>query len=161
LLALPFLPALVVPAVERDSPKLTFFFIAIIAAIAVKSAYSWASPAPVEPPHAGAAVAPASVPERPRRERAAKIAAGIALCAIWFGYGTLFSFLSVVNHHVLNSRTIDLGYYDNIFYQSAHGHPLACSLLKGGTHSSAHFDPLLVLLSPLYLLFPRAEFLLV
>src|SRR5262249_26533237 len=46
LLALPFLPALLVPAVERDSPKLTFFFIAIIATIAVKSAYTWSSPAP-------------------------------------------------------------------------------------------------------------------
>jgi uncharacterized membrane protein len=30
-----------------------------------------------------------------------------------------------------------------------------------GYHGSAHFDPILVLLSPLYLLYPRAEFLLV
>ena len=61
----------------------------------------------------------------------------------------------------LNSRVIDLGYYDNIFYQSIHGRPLGCSLIRGGWHGSAHFDPLLVLLSPLYLIYPRAELILV
>src|SRR5439155_12102520 len=54
-----------------------------------------------------------------------------------------------------------LGFYDNIFYQSIHGHPLGCSFVKTGYHGSSHFDPILVLLSPLYLVWPRAELLLV
>ncbi len=83
------------------------------------------------------------------------------MAALWAGYGWFFSRLSITNHHALRTATIDLGYYDNIFYQSAHGRPLGCSFLRGGSHGSAHFDPLLVVLSPLYLLYPRAEFLLV
>ncbi|KYF50301.1 hypothetical protein BE04_05215, partial [Sorangium cellulosum] len=67
----------------------------------------------------------------------------------------------ITNHHALHTRTPDLGYYDNIFYQSIHGRPLGCSWLRAGYHGSAHFDPILVLLSPLYLIYPRAELLLV
>ena len=91
-------------------------------------------------------------PSRARRR------AGVA--ALWAAYGAFFSRLSIINHHALNTRTTDLGYYDNIFYQSIHGHPLGCSFIKAGYHGSAHFDPILVLLSPLYLLYPRAELLL-
>src|SRR6185369_6347467 len=89
------------------------------------------------------------------------ILAAAAVVLLWIGFGGLFSYISLVNHHALNTRTIDLGYYDNIFYQSSHGHPLACSFIKAGYHGSAHFDPLLVVLSPLYLLYPRAETILV
>ncbi|KYF49568.1 hypothetical protein BE08_03480, partial [Sorangium cellulosum] len=77
------------------------------------------------------------------------------------GYAAFFSRLAITNHHALHTRTPDLGYYDNIFYQSIHGRPLGCSWIKAGYHGSAHFDPILVLLSPLYLIYPRAEFLLV
>jgi uncharacterized membrane protein len=100
-------------------------------------------------------------PRRPGRERAAKVAAVLAIGALWAGYAFFFSRLSILNHHGLRTATIDLGYYDNIFYQSAHGRPLGCSFIKMGYHGSAHFDPILVVLSPLYLLYPRAEFLLV
>ncbi len=159
LLALPVMPALMVTAVERDSPKVTFFLVTIAAAVAGASAYAWLR---AEPP-LGATLGPlgddAPPPRRP--ERAARLLAGVAVAALWAGYGWFFSRLAVINHHALNTRTIDLGIYDNIFYQSAHGHPLACSFVKAGYHGSAHFDPILVVLSPLYLLYPRAEFLLV
>ena len=46
----------------------------------------------------------------------------------------------------LISPIAHLGYYDNIFFQSIHGKPLGCSMIKSGYHGSAHFDPLLVLL---------------
>ncbi len=75
--------------------------------------------------------------------------------AVWYSY--FFSRLSINNHHGFNSRIIDLGLYDNIFYQSIHGDPLRCTLIKGEYHGTAHFDPILVLLSPLYLIYPRAE----
>jgi uncharacterized membrane protein len=91
----------------------------------------------------------------------APVATGLVLLSLWAGYGYALGRLAVTNHHALNTRTIDLGYYDNVFYNSVHGRPLGCSFVKGGNHASAHFDPILVLLSPLYLLYPRAEFLLV
>lgn len=87
--------------------------------------------------------------------------APLCALAIALGYAWFFSRIAIANHHALNSRTIDLGYYDNIFYQSIHGRPLGCSFLKGQSHASGHYDPMLVLLSPLYLLYPRAELLLV
>ncbi len=81
--------------------------------------------------------------------------------AIWAAYAYVFSKLAITHHHAFQMRTMDLGVYDNIFYQSSHGRPLGCTLVRGGTHASAHFDPILVILSPLYRLWPRAELLLV
>jgi uncharacterized membrane protein len=161
LLALPLLPALTFANIERDSPKETFFLVTLAAAVAGTSAYAWLRPtAPLGLSLAGPS-GDEPPPRRPLRESAARAFSTLAVAALWAAYGGFFSWLSIVNHHALNTRTIDLGYYDNIFYQSIHGHPLACSFIKAGYHGSAHFDPILVVLSPLYLLYPRAEFLLV
>lgn len=157
ILALPILPAFTQPSFERESPKETFFFVVLVAVIAAWGAYAWTRPTPF------AEEAPDDAPPPPRPVRAglAKAAAGLFVAALWAAYGGFFSWLSVTNHHALVTRTTDLGYYDNIFWQSIHGHPLGCSFIKAGYHGSAHFDPLLVLISPLYLLYPRAEMLLV
>jgi len=93
-------------------------------------------------------------------EKAAPFIAALVVAGIWLGYSYFFSRLAITQHQAFGTRTIDLGYYDNIFYQSIHGRPLACSLLRSGTHASAHFDPILVVMSPLYLIYPRAELLL-
>lgn len=93
--------------------------------------------------------------------RAAPFVAAIGVLGLWAYYGYTLSEFAITNHQALHTRTTDLGYYDNIFYQSLHGRPLGCSFVKGGNHISAHFDPILVLLSPLYALYPRAEMLLV
>ena len=76
-------------------------------------------------------------------------------------YGVTFSWLAVINHRALQTRTIDLGLYDNLFFQTLQGRPLGCSFLDSGSHITNHFDPILVLLAPLYLLYPQAELLLV
>ena len=152
LLALPILPALTLQKIEQDSPKQTFFYIAIFSAIVGVGVYAWSEAAASDDPDLGPSA---------RQRRVHRILAAVAVAAIWATYGIFFSRLSIVNHHAFNTRTIDLGYYDNIFYQSIHGRPLGCSLIKAGYHGSAHFDPLLVVLSPLYLLYPRAEMLLV
>lgn len=159
LLALPVLPGLTLAGIEKESPKLTFAYIALAAISIGWGVYGWVkAPAAerftVEDPEEKPA------PTRARRALGKGLVA-FAVAALWAGYGLFFSRLSIVNHHALNTRTIDLGYYDNIFYQSIHGRPLACTLIRGGYHGSAHFDPLLVLLSPLYLIYPRAEMLLV
>lgn len=87
------------------------------------------------------------------------LSVGIVL-ALWVAYSYFFAKVAITSHHAFRMRTMDLGVYDNLFFQSSHGRPLACTLCRGGTHASAHFDPLLVVLSPLYRLWPRAEFLL-
>jgi uncharacterized membrane protein len=160
LLMLPLLTALTLNAIERDSPKETHFLIVLAGAIATASAYAWLRPLPRL---RATLFAEGDAPTRARRalDVLSQIAAAVAVAALWGAYGWFFSRFSITNHHALRTSTIDLGLYDNIFYQSAHGHPLGCSFIKQGYHGSAHFDPILVLLSPLYRLYPRAEFLLV
>jgi uncharacterized membrane protein len=149
LLALPFIAALRTPGIERDRPNLTLVFAAVAAVLCARGAYAWIRP------HEESASS-ASL-----HEAAARYGTAAAVAALWAGYAFLFSRLAITNHHALHTRTFDLGFYDNIFYQTIHGRPLGCSLLMGGNHTSGHFDPILVLLSPLYLLHPRAELLLV
>ncbi|WP_437620935.1 DUF2079 domain-containing protein [Sorangium sp. So ce1151] len=162
LLALPFVAALKLPNIEKDSPKTAIFFAAVAAALVGAGVYAWGRSAI---PRAARELDDA--PARAEDDRSAALAragrwlAPLALAALWAGYGVFFSRLAITNHHALHTRTPDLGYYDNIFYQSIHGRPLGCSWLRAGYHGSAHFDPILVLLSPLYLIYPRAEFLLV
>ncbi len=154
LLALPLVAALALPNIEKDAPKQALFYAFVVSLLVARGAYAWARPAnaPIE-------IAGDDAPVRPAAWH--RYAAGAAVAALGIGYGLFFSRLSIINHHALNTRVIDLGYYDNIFYQSIHGHPLGCSFIKAGYHGSAHFDPLLILLSPFYLFYPHAEFLLV
>ncbi|NUP10431.1 MAG: DUF2079 domain-containing protein [Polyangiaceae bacterium] len=151
LLAVPFVVALFQKGIEKESPKLTLFFCAIIAAIIGVATYRIVGPKLPEI-------------EDPKKRRIANIAATVvtwlALGGLWLGYGLFFTELAVTNHHAFGTRTIDLGLYDNIFWQSAHGRPLACTFIKSGYHGSAHFDPILVALSPAYMTYPRAEFIL-
>lgn len=76
-------------------------------------------------------------------------------------YTVLFSWLSIANHLSFNTSRADLGFYVSIFRRSSLGDPLGCTICGGGNHLSGHFDPILVLLSPLYLLYPEAETILV
>jgi uncharacterized membrane protein len=158
LLAFPLVTALRLPSIEKDSPKLTLFLAALAAAVVGAGVYSWGGGQPL-PSDAGAE--PDTRHAGDRLARVARVLAPVLVVALWAGYGLAFSYLAITNHHALNTRTTDLGYYDNIFYQSIHGRPLACTFIKAGYHGSAHFDPILFLLSPLYLLYPRAEMLLV
>ncbi len=157
LLALPFVTALRAEGVERSDPIWTVL-LAAVAALAVGAAvYAW----PAASDRADAEVAEADPQRQTWKSRwLPKLLVGLALAVLWAGYGYFFSEMSITNHHGLNTRTTDLGYYDNIFYQSLHGRPLGCSFIKGGTHASAHFDPILVLLAPLYHFYARAELLL-
>lgn len=152
LVAVPFVVALMQEGLEKESPKLTLFLCAIVATIAAVATYRLTRPTPtVEPEDAAKNVG---------RERVYSGLAALSLVAIWAGYGWFFTRLSITNHHALMTRTIDLGLYDQVFWQTLHGKFLGCNFLKAGYHGSAHFDPILALLSPLYLLYPRAEFLL-
>ncbi len=156
-LATPFVAALSAPGVESSDPIWTVLLGAVAAAAVSVTAYHFRR-APV----ADDATEPRESPRSARWLALARpVATALALVGMWAAYGFLLSRLALANHHALNTRTIDLGYYDNVFYNSVHGRPLGCSFVKGGNHASAHFDPILIVLSPLYLLYPRAEFLLV
>lgn len=69
--------------------------------------------------------------------------------------------LELTQHRSLQTGAYDLGIYTNILWQSLHGNLLGCSFIKGGTHASAHYDPILILLSPTMLLHRGAETLIV
>jgi uncharacterized membrane protein len=88
------------------------------------------------------------------------VAAG-ALALVMAAYAVAVSRLTILNHLNMNTGRSDLGYYLSIFRQSSQGHLLGCSLCGGGSHLTGHFDPILVLLAPLFLLYPYAETLLV
>jgi uncharacterized membrane protein len=72
-------------------------------------------------------------------------------------YTVTSSVLSINNHLGFNTGRADLGFYVSIFRRSSLGDLLGCTICGGGNHLSGHFDPVLVLLSPLYLLHPEAE----
>lgn len=146
-------PGVVAACLSRVAPTLALGAV-------LGAAFGWTTPAwlPQEAPSTTAP--PRHVPSR-RRERVADLAAAALVVASWAAYAIFFSRLAITNHHALHTGLFDLGIYDNIFWQSSHGHPLACSFLLRGWHGSAHFDPLLVVLSPLHRLYPRAELLLV
>jgi uncharacterized membrane protein len=71
----------------------------------------------------------------------------ISIFAIWF---TTFSF---VRHLKANSFLFDLGYYDQLIWQLAHGKPLFSTLLENHPWLD-HFSPSIFLLSPVYLFLP-------
>lgn len=154
LFTVPVIAALRLKDVELQSPKLTLFLATLAAALAAVTFYQWPAVTLSDPE-------PDATPGQRRLGLVLRVIPPLLVLALWAGYGWFFSRLSITNHHALNSRTIDLGYYDNIFYQSIHGKALGCSFIRAGYHGSAHFDPILVLLSPLYLFYPHAEFLLV
>lgn len=142
-LALPLVAALAWP---DWSVAGTLAFVAV-AALAVAATVYHLPSAPLAPP-----VAPVTW------ERLAAPAAVLVVFA-WFTW--FFGQVALTNYRALGTRTIDLGLYDNLFWHTAHGDWLGSSYLKGGHHGSAHFDPILVLLSPLYRLRPAADTLLV
>ena len=150
-LAAPFLVALSQPGVESSRPVHTLFFITCTTACLLPTvAFLWAgvhdrwgAPAPTW------------------RVRLGAIAPWVIVGGLFVAYSFWFSRLSINNHHALQTRIFDLGIYDNIFFQSSHGNFLGCSFSPTGSHTEGHFDPILVLLSPLYLIYPRAELILV
>jgi uncharacterized membrane protein len=84
-------------------------------------------------------------------------AAALVLAAAGVGCLLRLVELGVLRHRSLASRIFDLGIYDNIMWNTMHGRVLGCDFVRGGNHVTAHVDPVLVLLTPLYALAPGAE----
>lgn len=101
--------------------------------------------------------APKSIPEIIRWRWLPPLCAGLLIV----GYAAFVSYLALLDHRNLGTHVYDLGIYDNIFWRTVNGDFLGCSYCKTGKHMSAHFDPIIAILSPIYMLNPRAETLLV
>jgi uncharacterized membrane protein len=93
-------------------------------------------------------------PARPTWKHAAAIGGAFAIYALYIGY------LALVDHRNADTHIYDLGIYDNIFWNTTFGEFLGCSYIKMGNHISAHFDPIIWVLAPIYRLHPDAETLL-
>ncbi len=153
-LALPVVACLAGPGIEAEGPA-TAIALAALAALAVgATTYRWR--APTETPVA----AEAAMDGAPSRALAS-VAALVALAGLVAAFIAVLGRLTLTNFKALHPHTIDLGLYDNILWHTAHGDLLGSSFLKGGHHNSAHFDPILIAVAPLYALRPRADTLLV
>jgi uncharacterized membrane protein len=171
-LGLPIAAALAWPDMENENAA-TVIALSALAAFAVAStAYGWSSPKSGAAPETASAptdsaqlAAPTSaarvIPPSARLEPLARAAGPLALAILIGGFIAIFWRMTLVNYRALHPHTIDLGLYDNIVWHAAHGDWLGSSFLKGGHHNSAHFDPILIALAPLYALRPRSDTLLV
>jgi uncharacterized membrane protein len=150
-LAGPFLATLTLPGVESSRPIHTLFFIASTTVCLMPTvSFLW------EVLHRAPRVEATGWPARLRA-----IGALLGVAGLFAAYSIWFSRLAINNHHALQTRLLDLGIYDNIFYHSSHGNFLGSNFIPTNNHANAHFDAILVLLSPLYYIYPRAELLLV
>ena len=85
---------------------------------------------------------------------------------LWSGmaaYAVGFAALSVLRHRAFQTGRFDLGNMVQAVWSTAHGHPLAVTGLRGDEISrlAAHFDPILVAFTPLWLVWPSPDSLLV
>jgi uncharacterized membrane protein len=86
-------------------------------------------------------------------------ALALAVSAFAAGFGAL----AVLRHRSFSTGRFDLGNMTQAVWSTAHGDPLAVTNLAGEQTSrlASHFDPILVLLAPLWLVWPSPEALLV
>jgi uncharacterized membrane protein len=78
-------------------------------------------------------------------------------------YAAGFATLSVLRNHAFETGRFDLGNMVQAVWSTAHGHPLRVTNLQGEQVSrlAAHVDPILVLLAPLWRIWPSPDMLLV
>jgi len=87
----------------------------------------------------------------------------VALAAGVAAYAAGFAALSVLRHEAFFTGRFDLGNMVQAVWSTAHGHPLRMTGLHGDQISrlGAHIDPILVLFTPLWWIWPSPNMLLV
>jgi uncharacterized membrane protein len=78
-------------------------------------------------------------------------------------YGVAFAALSILRHRSFQTGRFDLGNMVQAVWSTAHGHPLQITSLRGDQISrlAAHFDPILAAFTPVWLVWPSPDALLV
>lgn len=148
LLATPMITALGILRIETKHPVFTAFLSVMITGLVMVFLYRVLKHK-LDPGHE-----PFQPARRPR------LALAFFITSL-LGYAALMTFYALIDHHNLGTAIYDLGIYDNLVWQTAHGFFLDCSLIKGGNHVSAHFDPIIALIALVYRLYMHAETLLV
>lgn len=148
LVALPLVSGLTLPQIENQFEILTLLMVALISA---GMGFWFASVTSFHRPLSANWVA--------ALER--RWAPQLLVAAMMGTYIYFISKFAIFEHLAFDTHVFDLGIYDNTFWNTSHGRLMKCTFVRGDTHFSAHFDPIIILLSPLYRLYPRAEALLV
>ena len=144
----PLLTALSIPKIENQFEVLTLILVGLVAgAMGVWFATVTSSCRP----------AAANWVQRVERWRGPEV----LLVAMMAVYIYSISRFSILEHHSFDTHVFDLGIYDNTFWNTSHGNLMKCTFVRGNTHFSAHFDPIIILLSPFYRIYPHAESILV
>ncbi|MBN2526293.1 MAG: DUF2079 domain-containing protein [Deltaproteobacteria bacterium] len=141
LLIFPFVFYAGVHPLAKEAPFFTMLLCAGAGIIATFVAY--------EIPFLAAALAPG--------EKKKRLFPVLVVAAATISWVVFLSHLGLQHHEHLGTRGWDFGLYINSVWHSLHGNPLGCSLVPEGTHAARHFDPILILISPLLLLWPGAE----
>jgi len=81
-----------------------------------------------------------------RRWQAAVVIAFLAGAAIFAGF-------SIARHNAFNSKAYDLGLHAQVFWNTSHGRLLASSI-EVDNYLGDHVSPIILLLAPLYLVWP-------
>jgi uncharacterized membrane protein len=134
---------------EPSRDWLLLAFIATTATLATYSAYFWIR----EPRIEGRVMRSLRKPSR------AELLTLALVCLVSLVYAAFMARLSVSNHLSFNTGKSDLGIYVNLLRETSEGRLLHCSLCQSG--HAPRFEPVLLLLAPLYRLHPFAETLLV
>jgi uncharacterized membrane protein len=104
---------------------------------------------------------PIATPEAAPRPggRAPHIAVAVAVIF----YIAYFSYYSILQHRLLATASFDLGYFDELFWNTMHGRPFYAPIThpKDGSYLSIHAEFAVYPLLPFYMLRPGAETLLV
>ena len=142
-LTLPAIAALATPQIETSHPWFTLALAAFSTGVLVVWSYK--------------------LPERERpTSKLIHMQLPALLSSVAVGiYIYEISRLALIHHYNLGTSSHDLGIYDNLFWHASHGNGLRSTLVKGDTHLGAHFDPILILLSPIYRISPGAHTLIV
>lgn len=148
MLLLPLVTALGVQRIEVKQPVFTGFIMLTIVGLVLLFLYRVFA----------RVLSPGHEPFQPARHPRRAFAFFVATV---LGYIGLLTAYAVIDHQNLGTAIYDLGIYDNLVWQTAHGFFLDCSLIKGGNHVVAHFDPIIALIALVYRLYMHAETLLV
>jgi len=81
---------------------------------------------------------------------------------LFIGYGVLFSYLAIAQHEALHTHAFDLGYLDQVVWNTAQGRPFVHSFgTRPPNFLGEHFSPILGLLAPPYWIWPDVRALLI
>jgi len=93
----------------------------------------------------------------PLKENLYKWASIVVVAAAATGFAVLITRFSIQHMQNLRAGNYDLGVYVNTLWNTARGDLLRCTLVRGGYHIYAHFDPILILFSPVMWFDPKPE----